>query len=399
MKAPQATPKERQGGRSVSPQRRLLALLAAGIVLVTVPQAEAQERRTILDMLFGRRKQPDVIQQTVPAPPPVRRVRPRKTAVTPATTAPALAPITVEKNENARKVLVVGDFLANGLGDGLTEAFADSPGIAIITRASGSSGLVRDDYHDWLSNLPALLNEIKPDAVIVQIGANDRQQMLKGAGRGKFGGDEWTSEYIRRVGALAQAVTSRKIPLLWVGLVPFPSAGMSSDILTINRLLRGEAEKAGGQFIDVWDGFADEDGAFVVTGSDINGVPARLRNTDGIGLAKAGKRKMAFYLEKPLTALFGAATDAGTADVLQTSLRGLPDLVPMPPALSELPVTSRPMKITDPDFDGGTELLGGKAVATATQPPSPRLRLIESGEMAPAPKGRADNVMADSTPR
>ena len=40
--------------------------------------------------------------------------------------------------------------------------------------------------------------------------------------------------------------------------------------------------------MDIWDGFVDENGAYVSTGPDINGQPARLRAGDGINLTKAG---------------------------------------------------------------------------------------------------------------
>ncbi len=41
------------------------------------------------------------------------------------------------------------------------------------------------------------------------------------------------------------------------------------------------------------------------TGPDLNGQPARLRANDGINLARPGKRKVAFYTEKPLYKLLG----------------------------------------------------------------------------------------------
>ena len=38
--------------------------------------------------------------------------------------------------------------------DGLTQAFADKPEIAVIGRAHDSSGLVRDDFYDWFKDRP-----------------------------------------------------------------------------------------------------------------------------------------------------------------------------------------------------------------------------------------------------
>ena len=91
-----------------------------------------------------------------------QRQKPRKTKqkAKPAPVEPA--PVVVEKLEDAKKVLVVGDFMAGSLGDGLKTAFETTPGIVIETRANGSSGLVRDDFFNWPQILPAYVAEVKP---------------------------------------------------------------------------------------------------------------------------------------------------------------------------------------------------------------------------------------------
>ncbi len=87
----------------------------------------------------------------------------------------------------------------------------------------------------------------------------------------------------------------------------FKSTSMTADMLAFNDIYRRVAENAKGEFVDVWDGFVDENGAFVMSGPDINGQPVRLRSSDGINVTKAGKRKLAFYAEKPLSKIFGDA--------------------------------------------------------------------------------------------
>lgn len=67
------------------------------------------------------------------------------------------------------------------------------------------------------------------------------------------------------------------MPLLWVGLPAFQSTSLSADLVGFNRLYRSHIEKYGGEFVDVWDGFVDEAGKFVITGYDMNGQQARLR--------------------------------------------------------------------------------------------------------------------------
>lgn len=392
---PDRTRQENQPAAKAGRRHRLVALAAAAatLVLITTPLAQAQERRTLIDMLFGRRAPAPEWGAYPPPPPPARRAPQRpKASTTPARTASEAsspAPEPVEKSADARKIVVIGDFLASGLADGLTEAFAATPGIVIVGRPNGSSGLVREDYYDWQQELPKLLDETKPAALAVMIGANDRQQMEL-AGNGRFGSEEWMAEYGRRASALALAAGVRKVPLIWVGLPPFQSPSMTADAVTINRLLRAAVEKSGGTFIDIWDGFADEAGKFVTTGSDINGKPVRLRGTDGIGISKAGKRKLAFYLEKPLNGLFGDSIETLAPDEPKLGAENLPDLLRLSPSGEVLPMTTPPLAITDPALDGGEELLGAKVVP-ARHTLSPRQKLVERGELPPAPPGRADS--------
>ena len=374
-----------------------LIVIAVGVTALVIEpprQAGAQERRSILDMLFGfGRRRPPPVYEDVPVyeprqrQPQQQRQRPRKVKqkTKPAPVEPA--PVVVEKLDNAKKVLVVGDFMAGSLGDGLKTAFETTPGIVIETRANGSSGLVREDYFNWPESLPAYVAEIKPSIVIISLGANERQQMSIDGEKEKFRTDRWLAEYTRRTGAFAALARSENIPLLWVGMPPFQSTAMTADMVTLNGIFRTETEKVGGTFIDIWDGFVDEGGKFVMTGSDINGQQVRLRGSDGINLTKAGKRKLAFYVEKDIRKLLGDAA-ASTLDV--PGADGLKDLVVAAPTANEDIIQTQPISLDDPNLDGGASLLGGASALTSNGK-SPRDRLVEKGEVADAPIGRVDD--------
>ena len=366
----------------------LLLVLAPAISILPASAQEQQVRRpTLLEMIFGpRRAEP---QRQLP-PKAVRVPRKRTTrsvtTITSQPTAPVVAP--VEKLATARSILVVGDFLAGGLADGLTEAFVDAPGAMVVGRSNGSSGLVREDYYDWKAQLPTLIEEIKPAAVVISIGANDRQQMTSTPNREKFRTEEWFSAYEKRVTALAQVAISRKIPLLWVGIPAFKSPLMTSDAIKLNSIYRNGVEKAGGEFIDIWDGFVDQDGRFVITGSDINGQQVRLRSADGVGMTKAGKRKMAFYVEKSVRRLLG---DMASPELLRLDASNLPQLLSFPPSEINAVVMTQPINLGDPDLDGGTALLGGGPQSGTEPISSPRDRLVRNGDVGPAPTGRVDD--------
>lgn len=368
----------------------LALVVSAGVFATAAYPSAAQERverKSILELLFGKKKPKEAA--------PERRIKKPRTSnrKKKATTSVARKPEpeAVEKLADAKVVLVVGDFTAGSLGDGLITAFETTPGIVVERRTNGSSGIVRDDYYDWPASLPGLITETKPAVVVVSIGANDRQQMATADGREKFRSDAWTKEYEARVARLAGLAREGGKPLLWVGMPAFQSSSMTADMTTFNTIYRAAAEKAGGEFVDIWDGFVDEDGKFVTSGSDINGQQVRLRGSDGINFTKAGKRKLAFYVEKEIRRLLGDAAADGP------SLQGdLKDLVVVTPPVEDAEITkTQPISLADPALDGGTILLGGTAIKGSGK--SLREKLVEKGEIADAPLGRVDDFRLDKT--
>ncbi len=366
-----------------------LALVAGASVVVTALPAGAQqrkERKTILELLFGKPKREEVApERQVRKPRTVNRKKKQATAV-----AKRPEPTAIEKSPDAKVVLVVGDFIAGSLGEGLVAAFEATPGIVVERRTNGSSGIVREDYYDWPASLPGLITETKPALVVLSIGANDRQQMSVAGEKEKFRSEAWTREYEARVERLATLARAGGKPMMWIGMPAFQSSAMTADMTTLNTIYRAGVEKAGGEFIDIWDGFVDENGKFVISGSDINGQQVRLRGSDGINFTKAGKRKLAFYVEKEIRRVLGDAAADGPG--LQGDLK---DLVVTAPAEDTEITKTLPISLADPALDGGTALLGGATIKGNGK--SLREKLVEKGEIADAPLGRVDDFRVKKT--
>ena len=354
---------------------RILAVLT-GLILALgagLSPAIAQDKpRTLLDLFFGRNepKAAAPVRKT-PTKTTVRKTAPRSTSNAAASggqstaAEPDLAP--VEKLDNARVVLVVGDFMASGVAGGLTDAFERLPGVRVVDASNGSSGLVRDDYFSWPEQLGALIDTNAPAAVVVMLGANDRQQLVVDGKRESVLSDAWAREYRSRVNAIASLVEARKIPLVWIGQVPFRQSSMTTDMLAFNDIYRQAADNArlGAAYVDIWEGFVDENGAFVERGPDINGQRVALRS-GAVNVTKAGYRKIAFYAEKPLSRILG---DALSADITALSTENLPTLslsLPetVPTAVPIAPVDLKAIGI------GDTATLAGATITTPT-PPSP----------------------------
>jgi hypothetical protein len=357
----------------------------------TISQASAQQRKTLFDLLFNDSQSRN--ERVSPAPErrttaPVKQVKPAtvpKLATKRPSAVVKIAPPPPDKLENARKILVVGDFMANGLAEGLETAFADLPGVLVTARGNGSSGFVRDDFYDWPGSIASIIGDEKPALVVMMIGSNDRQKI----GRDDVLSEAWTKTYEARVAAFAKVVRDKKLPLVMVGMPAFKSRSMSSDMFAFNDIYKRTATVAGAEFVDIWDGFVDENGNFVRSGPDINGQVVSLRGSDGINLTSAGKRKVAFYAEKPLRRLLGNAVNP---DIGTLSDENFSDMV-LAPIGSPLPeVKSEPIAVNNPDLDGGDELLGANVRAPQQKlQPSLADKLLIRGIAPPPVPGRVDD--------
>ena len=253
------------------------------------------------------------------------------------------------------EVLVIGDSLADWLGYGLEEVFADAPEIGIVRKIRPYSGLVRYEAHndalEWPQALKDTLATEKPKVIVVMLGLNDRQTLrervapapqksiagqnetataLSSAEPGQQGSgpahsaataqpaaapaasdasrqvqtvsydfhtDKWAEAYSKRIDEMIAALKTNGVPVLWIGLPAIHGTRTIGDISYLNELYRKRAEKAGITYVDIWDGFVDVQGQYTVQGPDFEGQIRRLRSSDGAHFTKYGAEKLAHYIE------------------------------------------------------------------------------------------------------
>jgi len=341
-----------------------------------------------------------------------------------------------------RNVVVLGDAMADWLAYGLEQAYAEQPEMGVIRKHKTVSGLLRyqpkGEPSDWVAAAKDILAAENPDAIVVMLGLNDRVPIAepvadkdkkkdgkgkpedtdakpnakpddktadsaaddddddtpqimtpekgKRAGNAQFRDDRWIELYNKKLEEMIAVLKSKGVPVLWVGLPAVRGTKSTSDAQFLNALYRDAAGKAGITYVDVWDGFVDEGGRYMLQGPDFEGQTRRLRAYDGVYFTKAGARKLAHYVEREIARLLAARsgpialpTEPATPDTTPAKPEGPP---PRPIAGPIMPLVASSVS-TD-------RLLGG-----AGTPPAPVdalvARTLVKGEPLAAPAGRADD--------
>jgi len=332
----------------------------------------------------------------------------------------------------SRTAVVIGDSMADWLAYGLDEKYAEQPEIGVTRKIRATSGLVRYDAKnealDWPQGTKdALLNE-KPNAIVVMLGLNDRvplhekasaqkregepaqgvNQSTSESSQGKAGApadaearpqsvgqtasqkqgsfdfhtDQWAALYAKRIDAMIAALKSKGVPVIWVGLPAIRGTKATSDISYLDELYRERTERAGIIYVDIWDGFVDEDGDFAMQGPDFEGQTRRLRTPDGVYFTKPGAVKLASYVDRELRRVM-------PSDVAPVALPG-PETKPKPGQAGARPDVGPVLPLTVGGNERGGELLGAKDHPTPTTDPTAE-KVLNRGQTLAAPAGRADD--------
>jgi hypothetical protein len=179
------------------------------------------------------------------------------------------------------------------------------------------------------------------------------------------------------------ALKSKGVPVIWVGLPAIRGTKATGDISYLDELYRERAERAGIVYVDIWDGFVDEDGDFAMQGPDFEGQIRRLRTADGVYFTKAGAVKIASYVDRELRRVMPNY-------VAPVALPG-PETTPKSGSASARPDVGAVLPLSTSGGERESELLGGKDHSTQTKSDPIAAKVLSRGESLAAPAGRADD--------
>jgi hypothetical protein len=340
-------------------------------------------------------------------------------------------------------VVVIGDSMADWLAYGLDETYADEPDMGVERKVRAYSGLIRYDSKnetlDWPQSIKDALAAEKPNAIVVMLGLNDRiairdrapprsvppqkgeppvpaaaqaQQApppqpasppldseaatpnaavadtparLTPGGTYEFHTDAWMEIYGKRVDDMIAALKSKGVPVVWVGLPAIRGQKSTGDMSYLDDLYRARAEKAGITYVDIWDGFVDEQGRFALQGPDFEGQTRKLRTPDGVHFTKAGAVKLASYVDHELRRVM----------LNRTAPLALPGPEESSPAKSGA-VGVRPDVGPVVPLTGGGEADAGDLLGASGHPSQATAdpvatKVLNRGDAISAPAGRADD--------
>lgn len=339
-----------------------------------VAQNSEPKKRSLFDILFGRNK---------PATPPKST---KSTSSTKRKSSPSITSVPsvkmIEKEPDAKTVLVVGDSLAIDLAKALDRFYASETQLAIVSKGVGSSGFVRDDYFDWNAAIDDYLTNQPFDLLVVAIGINDRQEIRAADGRHQPLTPGWRLEYEQRLNSFLSKVSEAQKPVVWMGLPPMRKTSYSKAMSQISSMHRLAAFANGAEYVDIYERFVDDDGNYSSYGPDLNGQNVLMRKSDGIHLSSAGSDKVAFFIDKVVkqfyrggeisVAVVDPLAETDVYDMLRPPFQGI-------------------AQIRKLELAGAVRELGAKAksqeLVLATKP---EVMALPVDQLFAAPQGRAD---------
>jgi len=344
----------------------------------------------------------------------------------------------------ASTVVVIGDSMADWLAYGLEERLADSSEIGVERKIRPTSGLIhyepRNDTLEWPQAVKDMLATEKPSAIVVMLGLNDRVPLrdkvpvhpaaphaaeapaaAPAGGQGSavappapdataaappppqsdkpptaseaqhpvpgatydFHTDKWADLYAKRIDDMIAVLKSKGVPVLWVGLPAIRGPRSTSDMSYLDEIFRERAERAGIVYVNIWDGFVDENGRYVVMGPDFEGQNRRLRTADGVHFTKAGAVKLASYVEQQLRRVISNHL----APVALPAPEAMAPAKPGGPRPTVGPVL--PLTASDSADTGDLLGAGNRPPSASTDPVA--AQVLSRGDPLTAPSGRADD--------
>jgi hypothetical protein len=299
--------------------------------------------------------------------------------------------------DDTYRILVIGDALAGGLGAGLSRMAEPEPKFEIVNRFQETSGIARPEVYDWAESLPKIMEGKDFKAVVVLLGANDRQPIREGDFRLVFNTPEWTAAYEAKIDELLDVLNGAGLKVFWVSIPPMGDAKYDADMQILAALQKQEVQSKGQIYVDLRGAFLGPDGNYTDKGPDDTGEVRKLRSRDGVTFFKQGNNRFGQLLLAEINRVIGAGQ-------IETAPTPAPVIALPTPAVAIVPMfgqknidgTSVTFQPDEKLISELSRVLAGTIVVPAISrsdivPGSEAEKLFILGQAQPAPAGRFDD--------
>ena len=190
-----------------------------------------------------------------------------------------------------RKFLFIGDSVMFDLGTQLQYSIKEKYKITDTKiDYKVSSGLNRIDYYDWYARTSEIIQDYRPDVVIVLFGGNDTQDITDSQGKYRaILTPEWQKAYQQRVEKYAQLLGASSVrKVYWIGQSISNKSSYLKAFPIMNDIYKSASKYSPKiEFVSTWDTFA-EAGNFVPIVASKSGKRGYVKINDGLHFTSHG---------------------------------------------------------------------------------------------------------------
>ena len=180
-------------------------------------------------------------------------------------------------------ILTIGDSIMGDVYYSLNRQLKKyHPDWKIVNAHKVSSGLSNSTYYDWPKATQKLIQEIKPDYVIILIGMNDAQGITNEDKGIQFNTSEWSKVYKERTQAMFNIMSSKSTPV-WIELPNVKADGFDKRLGQVREIHKNITDK---NYVSVRN----------IIGDSHSSNFSKFRQADGVHLNAVGADMIAEYI-------------------------------------------------------------------------------------------------------
>ena len=216
------------------------------------------------------------------------------------TAEPPKAYISLEPKDGVYNIVVLGDSLANGLHQGLTQINKDNELLKTARKSKVNTGLVRVDRYDWNKGANKIAKSGKYQIAVVLLGLNDLQTIREKGKAHHFQTDGWVERYQDRVERMMSDLKKSGLAVYWTGIPVTDPKRYQTEYKYLNEFYRTAAKKTGVRFVDTWNALLGRDGNYSPFWKDADGKLQEIRAKDGVHFTPLGYQIFAGFVDDVL---------------------------------------------------------------------------------------------------